>query len=475
MKCYLCDDELKDINIAGTNNHKEHILPNAIGGRLKAQDILCATCGSGFGEEIDKNFVQIFFPFTERIDLAKERGDNDNSIKGSMLIDGTLKQVNFKNFKVFPTEPFYKIDETNKIVFIYAYTKVAKSFINKAKNDMTKSGKDLSLYKFQIIDDISGDVDFEFKMDNNSFALGLNKIATEFAILNKVDRFQLTRSLDLTNKKIIATNNIYPYFPIGNFEKAIELVKPYIDTNYPAHHLILFTEEIKSSKTKLLVCYVELFSTFQYYVILNEDYNGEDIYEFYYQTVIKQKPNEINVEHYDFKDLMIICQENGIPLNGTIEELKIAVSKKLSVGKSYSKEFSDLLYRIINHFVTPLIFSFKKDKLPDNVTRLPYFENENVKKIMNILTELDEKDLFEIIKEMRYLFLNDDDTVNIEPFRKYYFGSDNAKELYSYIFELPNFLSSNREQLKQYTDLKFYQLNDFATINLKQRKDEKYA
>jgi hypothetical protein len=458
MKCYLCDVELLDINLEDTNNHKEHIIPNAIGGRLKAQDLLCLTCGSSFGEVIDKNFVQIFFPFTERIDLARERGDNNNPIKGSMLINGKLKQVNFKNFKVFPAEPFHEIDEQNNTVYIYAHEKIATNFINKAKSDLTKSGKNISNLTFKVINDISGVVDFDFKMENESFALGLNKIATEFAILHKINKHQLTRSLDLKERAIIETKNIFPYFPLGKFEKAIELVKPYIDSNFPAHHLILFTEKINNSDIKLLVCYIELFSTFQYYVILNENYNGAD---------------EMNLEHYDIKDLMIICQENGIPIEGTIDELKISVSKKISVGKSYSKDLSQILSKTINNFITPLVFSFHKENLLSNITPSPYFEDERVKKTMHILTEMDDQDLLDIIKEMRHIFLNDDDSVNIQPYRKYFLGSKNIDIFFSYIFELPNFLSENMDQLKQYKRLKFYMLNDFASLNQQQRKDSK--
>jgi len=473
MKCYLCEKELNDINAENTNNHKEHIIPNAIGGRLKVQDILCSTCGSNFGKDIDKNFVKIFFPFTERIHLAKERGENDNTVKGSMMLDGALRQVSFKNMKVFPGEPFSKIDEQNKIVYIYAYSeKIAKNYINKVKNDLIKDGKDTNIFEFKCVDDLSGEVDYEFKLDNQSFVLGLNKIATEFAILNNIGKHELTRSLDIQTKQIIDTKNIYPYFPLGKFEKAIELIKPYIDDSYPAHHLILFTEKINSTKTKLLICYIELFSTFQYYIILNDDYKGRDIHESYYQTVLKQKISEINVENYDIKDLMIVCQENDIPFEGTIDELKIAITKKLSVGKSYEKKFSDSLDSIIKNFITPLSFSLHKNKLPHSIKNLPYFENEEIKKTLKILSDLDEDDLLNILLEMRNLFLNDDDTVNIKPFRKYYLGSSDVKVYYSYILELPEFLSKNMEQLKKYTNFKFYMLNDFTTINLLQRKIE---
>jgi hypothetical protein len=221
-----------------------------------------------------------------------------------------------------------------------------------------------------------------------------------------------------------------------------------------------------------------LFSTFQYYVILNHNYAGENIYEYYYQTILQQKISEINIEHVkslDIKDLMIVCQENGIDLSGSIEEKQKAVAKKLSYGKSYSKEFPASLHQIINHFIMPLIFASKKNDIYAHLEKSTYFEDESVKNIINILSELNENDLFEIKKEMQLLFLNREDTVEYQSFRKYYLATGNRNKLLSYISELPNFLAKNKEILKCYTYFKFFLLSDFVTMNLKERTDKKHV
>lgn len=46
-----------------TITHVEHILQNAIAGKLKSAKILCEKCGSIFNDEIDSAFIKIFRPF----------------------------------------------------------------------------------------------------------------------------------------------------------------------------------------------------------------------------------------------------------------------------------------------------------------------------------------------------------------------------------------------------------------------------
>ena len=48
MFCYACGKE-----ITPSNRSDEHIIPNAIGGRLKSKSLLCKQCNSDFGDSID--------------------------------------------------------------------------------------------------------------------------------------------------------------------------------------------------------------------------------------------------------------------------------------------------------------------------------------------------------------------------------------------------------------------------------------
>ena len=41
--CYICENE-----ITKENKYKEHIIPNAIGGKLKSGDLICSNCSAHF-------------------------------------------------------------------------------------------------------------------------------------------------------------------------------------------------------------------------------------------------------------------------------------------------------------------------------------------------------------------------------------------------------------------------------------------
>ena len=47
-KCIFCRTDLLDSNIS-----EEHIIQNALGGKLKSKNVICKTCNGDFGESID--------------------------------------------------------------------------------------------------------------------------------------------------------------------------------------------------------------------------------------------------------------------------------------------------------------------------------------------------------------------------------------------------------------------------------------
>lgn len=49
-KCYLCGKKFNDTD---TQEHEEHIIQQALGGTITANDILCKNCGNRLSKEID--------------------------------------------------------------------------------------------------------------------------------------------------------------------------------------------------------------------------------------------------------------------------------------------------------------------------------------------------------------------------------------------------------------------------------------
>lgn len=126
-------------------------------------------------------------------------------------------------------------------------------------------------------------VGYDFPIDNTSFFNGICKIAFNYALEKGIEVNDLMKGLLLTVENNEITNisfkyTIIPFVPLNQLDEHIELGTEM--TLY--HNLILF------SQGKYLWCYVDLFNTFQYYVLLSDTWkNTVAIQESYLQLLQK--------------------------------------------------------------------------------------------------------------------------------------------------------------------------------------------
>lgn len=305
-------------NISSKYKHKEHIIQNALGGRLKNDSILCEECGNKLGKEIDADFVKLFSIFTEQLsNFSKERNGNSKiKLYGKFFIDGEEKRiVKIKN-EVFPEKPFYKLLKDNSEIRIYGSKQAIKQYKNKVLEEV--KGPEFANFAVKEITNLLDDIYLFFSEGvekfNDKFRMGFIKIATEFAYMNGIDRFELKRTLDTKNNNLIYTNNIFPFCPMGLFDHYYEQIRNEIEKEYPTHTIILFTQK-NNNNSKVLFCYIDLFSTFQYYVVLNDNYKGEDILKIYSQSVKKREKKDIDFRNIRPKYLCIYIKELGIDMS----------------------------------------------------------------------------------------------------------------------------------------------------------------
>lgn len=110
--CYLCGQTLTDCN-----SSEEHIIPNAIGGKLKAK-ILCKDCNSKFGNTIDSKLAESLLSFSNWLNVDRTRGQTpdlnctvDNIPVKRNAVTGTIKGCNIE-----------KIDENSVNFSFIGYT-----------------------------------------------------------------------------------------------------------------------------------------------------------------------------------------------------------------------------------------------------------------------------------------------------------------------------------------------------------------
>lgn len=276
MKCYLTG-----ANITDENKSLEHILPNALGGQLKSRAILCSKANLKLSKIVDTPFNKIFEGIYRRLPIDKDR-------TSTWGLAGTHQKYNekiiFKENRCFPKKPIF---DSEKNVLYAQSEKIGKGYIEYLK----KIGKINPGQEIKIWTDLSGEIRFDFEITNKTFPLGFAKIAAGFATLKGVDRNNLKSILDLNNEKFRNDIMLLPFYPLTAQDVIFEN-KTHKSIHYPLHTIVL--KGLKQDG--VLYCFIELFSTFQYVVIVDNNYNGDDIYHEYIYDLLNAK--EISFELY---------------------------------------------------------------------------------------------------------------------------------------------------------------------------------
>ena len=87
-RCYVCDAAL-----TGGRSSVEHIVPSAVGGRLKSRRVWCSQCcESGLPRDLDAHLAEGLFPLATLLDLRRDRGRKLRTIR-ARLPNGDLINI----------------------------------------------------------------------------------------------------------------------------------------------------------------------------------------------------------------------------------------------------------------------------------------------------------------------------------------------------------------------------------------------
>lgn len=333
MRCYICNREMVDkpTDPSQCKAHGEHIIHNGIRGKLISRNILCEECGGAYSKD-DANFCKIFAPFvvalSDRMIPADHGRTDGNTLKGSIFKTPDVKEgdegieVTAKNGEVIPVQPFYTI-EGDKID-VYAGKKRIKDYLKVLTKELADKDDNIANYTIEQHTDIhnQGYLAYYFSKGNDNFnedfKKGMVKIAIEYALHCGISRELLTEVISIDDKGKATIDydkpTLIPFIPTTLFDILYEYHRYHFEDGYPSHMLKLFTSKYNDGKTRLY-CYLDLFSTFQYYVLLNDDYEDEDINETYSQRLISKRERP-NVSDYSPKDLSIVIEEYNIDKGG---------------------------------------------------------------------------------------------------------------------------------------------------------------
>jgi hypothetical protein len=385
MKCIYCGAELTKKNISS-----EHIIQNAIGGLLESENICCDSCNTVVEEKIDKDFCSTLAFVTGRVPNLQKTNKSKSF-------------PSYRGYAIYENEIFPVTIKCGKVINCNEYKK-------QYRKNLTKEN-----YKHFYI------IAYDTAIDSKALCNGLRKIALNYAIANNIDKQDLQKyfSVRLDNGKveeISLCQKIIPFMPLNAFDVNIELSK--ILNLY--HMLILF------SYKKYLICYIDIYNTFQFYVVLSDEWTKGKIYESYIQNIEKITRDVPDTSCHSFKDLIILANQYGVkPIYDDVEFRKQIENKINKIP--YRKN----IYETITSKIDCRSFMHHSVDFMNKATSLCFYLDEDD----DIRT-----DLFKIFTPVI---------------------QSNEMKLGFYPLEIQLYLQSHMLKLKQYNRLKVYRLNKY--------------
>ena len=485
MRCYVCNKEIVEQPSSSDQckAHGEHIIHNGLRGKLISRRILCEDCGGEYSKE-DAKFCSIFAPFIASLGkrlITPDHGKNNlQTVLGSLydtpiITDASSgREVSIKDNKVTPIDPFYEINGDH--ITIYAEKRRINNYINVLSKELKASGKDINDYTIERVTDLhdKGYLAYYFSKGNASFNIdfkrGMVKIATEYAIECGIAREQLkdvlTINEDGTSSIGFDNAKLFPFIPATPFDILYESFRYRLEEGYPSHTLKLFTLPSLDGTTSLF-CYIDLFSTFQYYVLLNDDYQGEEINQVYAQRLIPRTQEIPDVTHYRPKELSIVIQEYGIDMNKcpnkAYQEQVKYVQNCINTYPTHTYRIQSSLNNACEKIQQISMFLLTKKKLNEQASfqickLLNLEDQEKIMSSMDATLTALTKDLSPI--EVAMLFDSFSESVELENYRQWGFDViDGERIRLSIPEESIGFFGKSKEAAHEYTTSKFTHLS----------------
>ncbi|WP_257463560.1 HNH endonuclease [Archangium lipolyticum] len=196
--CYLCN---KPFDGDAVQKHDEHIIQNALGGKLIGAEILCEACGNILNAAVDVPFIRELEPVSVLLRLARDRGGACAANAGISSSHGDLRNVSNiqfwmnNDFAVAPSKPILLQDQacrkvtviaaTNALALAFAQSKAVATLASKGYG--VEVGTNLAAYIEKAILQVrSGAIEVQ---------RGVLKIAIEFALQTGVARHEIAHLL----------------------------------------------------------------------------------------------------------------------------------------------------------------------------------------------------------------------------------------------------------------------------------------
>lgn len=317
-KCYVCNSLLTE-----ANKTVEHIILNAIGGRLKSAQLMCAGCNGKLGSSCDAVLAKQLQFIAGYLQVKRERGDIPTT-KGAVAKDGTLYNlvdgitptIAKPKFEITDVEggKKYHIQVRNDDELKQQLSRVKKIYPHFDVEEGIKHAKQHNgplNEPLQITQDVGGSEVFR----------SVAKTACNFYTLHDGDRSHIVDVVD---------------FLLG--ERDNEFVCHFYPTNEIYHQErdeVLHLLHLQGNRdTGLVYCVVEFFSLNTYLVILSRNYTGPALSETYAYDVVNARTVDKEVHVAINPDFVVDLR----PKEGERRAIKYRSSRVISIADELQKK-----------------------------------------------------------------------------------------------------------------------------------------
>lgn len=360
MNCYVCDTELTTVN-----ETDEHIIINAAGGRLKSKNLICSKCNSDFGETIDSILAKQLNNLANMLMVKRHRGE-PQPIIGDKQSTGEkyILEVGGKPKMTKPTiDKTVEGDKTSISITARSekeLREILKGIAKKHPHFDVEEAMKSAQWREEYFDEA---LHFQNVIGGNEVFRAVCKCATNFFIYSGGDASEIKHLISYikgTEDKEI----VWMHYQEGLYELNPEESSHII-------HLVGKKDE------KILYCYVDYFNTHKYLVLLNDNYQGQDIKATYFFDLVNIAPieREVNMDYDRATLLDFFTNKDAKPF----EKVKKAFDHSIALGlkRQDDHQRSELLERAIQNSL---------GKYPEGVPITEEMINETIEEIMKNIT-----------------------------------------------------------------------------------------
>ena len=360
MKCYVCDTEITTVN-----ETDEHIIINAAGGRLKSKNLICSKCNSDFGETIDSILAKQLNNLANMLMVKRHRGE-PQPIIGDKQSTGEkyILEVGGKPKMTKPTiDKTVDGDKTNISITARSEKELREILTGIAKKhphfDVEEAMKSAQ-WREEYFDEA---LHFQNVIGGNEVFRAVCKCATNFFIHSGGDASEIKHLISYIkgteDKEVVWMH----------YQESLYELKP--EESSHIIHLVGKKDE------QILYCYVDYFNTHKYLVLLNDNYQGQDIKATYFFDLVNVVPIEREViMDYDRATLLdFFTNKDAKPF----EKVKKAFDHSIALGlkRQDDHQRGELLERAIQNSL---------GKYPEGVPITEEMLNETIEEIMKNIT-----------------------------------------------------------------------------------------